>query len=100
MNLYPFTLDDISSAENNLEVLHKNSEISLLLHKCAKERDNTVKELLREGSSTLQAKITSDDKVIEEELRNVEESDKLRLANSLGSTLSLLTKEHYASKIC
>jgi len=29
MNLYPFALDDINSAENNLEVLHNHSEISL-----------------------------------------------------------------------
>ena len=78
MYLYPFALDDINSAENNLEVFHNNSEISLLLRKCAKERDQAVKKRKakqRRIDACYQAEGTTDDEVIEQESRNVEEHD-------------------------
>ena len=78
MNLYPFALDDINSGETNLEVLHNNSEISLLLRKCVKEKDHTVmrrKAKQRTINACYQAEGTMDDEVIEEESRNVEEND-------------------------
>ena len=78
MNLYPFALDDIDSAENNLEVLHSNSEISLLLRKCVKERDHAVKKRKakqRKIDACYQAEGTTDDESDEEESRNVEEND-------------------------
>ena len=85
MNLYPFAVDDISSAENNLEVLHNNSKISL--RKCAKERDHTVKKRKakqRKIEACYQAEITSDDEVIEEEPRNVEENDEFEAGEFTG----------------
>ena len=87
MNLYPFTVDGISSAENNPEVLHNNSKISLLLCKCAKERDHTVKERKakqRRIEVCYQAEITSDDEVIEGEPRNVEENDEFEVGEFTG----------------
>ena len=71
-------MDDINSAENNLEVLHNNSEISLLLRKCVKERDHAVKKRKakqRRIDACYKAEDTTDDEVIEEESRNVEEND-------------------------
>ena len=80
-------MDDISSAENNLEVLHNNSEISLLLRKCASERDHTVKKRKakqKRSEACCQAEVTSDDEVIEEEPRNVEDIDEFEVGEFSG----------------
>ena len=87
MNLYPFPLDDIKSAENNLEVLHNNSEISLLLCKCAKERDYAVKKRKakqRKIDACYQAEGTTDDEVIEEQSSNIEEYDEFEAGEFTG----------------
>ena len=87
MNLYPFALDDIKSAQNNLEVLHNNGEISLLLWKCAKKRDSAVKKRKakqRRIDACYQAEGTSDDEVIEEQSSNVEENDEFEAGELTG----------------
>ena len=87
MNLYPFALDDVSSIENNLDVLYKNKEISLLLSKHANERDKNMKRQKAKQkriNESYEAEPTADDEVTEEEPRNVEENDEFEAGDYTG----------------
>ena len=85
-DLYPFAVHDINSVEHNLEVLYNNHEISLLLRKCANERNRAMKQRRarhRSNKASHREESSSGDQVMEEVI-DVEEIDEFEIRESTG----------------
>ena len=83
IDLYPFAVNDISSVEHNLEVLYNNHEISLLLRKCAGERNRAIKQRRarqrRKDASHREEAIASSGDQVMEDVADVEEIDQFEI---------------------
>ena len=97
IDLYPFAVNDISSVEHNLEVLYNNHEISLLLHKCAGERNRAIKQRRarqrRKDASHREEAIASSGDQVMEDVADVEEIDQFEIRENTGFEEEILHGE-------
>ena len=86
-DLYPFAVTDIISLEHNLDVLHNNQEISILLGKLINERDQVVEKRKRKTANQRKTNETDsresgEEQGEEQQAINIEQSDQFEIASA------------------
>ena len=94
---HDITRTDISSVEHNLEVLHNNHKLSLLLRKCADQMNRAMKQRRarqrRKDASHREGAIASSGDQVMEDVANVEEIDQFQIRESTGLEEEILHGE-------